>query len=125
MSITSKAYKSLFNGLLLLVYSAFFLVQFIYNFDVSNSVCNKRASSIHAQHSVVQTIFHAHKNCPAKQSIRLNKRFSPAEALVCDVFTAKAPISYIEKKSLSYYYNETLLSSIQLHRSLRAPPVVA
>jgi hypothetical protein len=61
----------------------------------------------------------------AKPNVRLNKRFHPEEGFVLPDEMVFTVVDKIDCPPVPTFYNNPLQSVVCLHKSLRAPPVIA
>jgi hypothetical protein len=109
-----------------MVYCAFFIVQFTSNFDISNSDPLKVHAFLHQDHKhSTPVITGRHGDHRPHVNIRLNKRFHPEAAPVCNNKITKAPSFYVVLKTTSLYINNCIPTSAVPVHLLRGPPVVA
>ena len=106
---------------LLLVYAAFFLVQFFCITGSDNTTAIPVAVVSHYKEPVKEKIFTAKNDHSKKTKIRLNKRFQPAIADGILYAGEDVPIKYINCNNLSKAKDYLLISFI-LAASLRGPP---
>jgi len=123
MKAFSAIKRTTFYTLLASVYVAFFAVQCIYNFDVSNTVTKAYSVQIKkADDKQQQYLSVASQQHPAKKNIRLNKRFQP-ETLPVIIPTINAPLIVFSEKAVADYREAVYTSSIY-QTFLRGPPAV-
>jgi len=106
---------------LLLVYGAFFLVQFSCITGSDNTTAIPAAAISHYKEPAKEKIFTAKNDHSKKTKIRLNKRFQPAIADGILNAGEDTPIKYISCNDLSRAKDYLLISFI-LAASLRGPP---
>lgn len=123
-----RIHTALFNTILLSVYTVFFSVQFLFNFDGpepgnSGNIFHYSSSLLHPGRKVTYG-----KNSSSHHSshtIRLNKRFHQENITPCQAASVDAPPQYAVRKAPKEYRDPLLPSFIPVHRLLRGPPVVA
>lgn len=126
MYLSKKVTKFFLYPFLIAVYSAFFVVQFTSNFDISNSDPLKVHTLWHQDHKHnVPVITGRHGDNHLHVNIRLNKRFHPEAAPVSNNKVTKAPSFYVVAKTTSLYINNCIPASAVPVHLLRGPPVVA
>jgi hypothetical protein len=123
MNIFSAIKRTTFYMLLASVYLAFFAVQCVYNFDVSNLAAKEYFGQQLKTETKNQHPFSVtSQQHTAKKNIRLNKRFQP-ETLPAIVSIVDTPsITYAEKTF--FFYNEKAYTATIYQTSLRGPPAV-
>jgi hypothetical protein len=122
-----KRNKFAFYALIIAVYTGFFAVQLNFNFDVFTASVKEGVQfkkDYKNKNSKENTTVKESKSSSPHSNIRLNKRFQPT--IIGTVFTVADPvIQYLFDTSISYYYDENLLSAVSLTYSLRGPPVLS
>ncbi|MDE3234844.1 MAG: hypothetical protein KGO81_02740 [Bacteroidota bacterium] len=108
----------------MLVYTAFFAVQLIYNFDVSTT----STTALSLQQSTFKNVsaFHGASTYSRKRerkNIWLNKRFQPENIPVCDVVYQNPILFYSDEHSYSLYNGPFLSLHERLAHTLRGPPL--
>ncbi len=112
---------------LLLLYISFFTVQLFYNFDIANHAATNAAISIHKvakQQSGQSTVKKAAESPDKKTSFRLNKRYHPQPAIVCNTVVYKPLICLVSSKLHVHYSSGFIPFSLPSAHSLRGPPSV-
>ena len=112
---------------LLLLYISFFTVQLFYNFDIANHSVNATQNSIQKtakQKDGQATVKKTNSSSEKKTSFRLNKRYHPQPAIVCNTLVYKPLICPISSKLHIHYSSVFIPSSLPSAHSLRGPPNV-
>jgi hypothetical protein len=119
--------KFAFYALIAAVYAVFFAVQLNFNFDVFTASVKEGIQykkDYKNKNTKENKTVQESKSSSPHSNIRLNKRFQPT--IIGTVFTVADPvIQYLFDTSISYYYDENLLSAVSLSYSLRGPPVLS
>jgi hypothetical protein len=110
------------------LYLSFFAVQLFFNFDLSNTKKTFSAEfGFHHSNVNGKKVLNSYQNSSvsAKANIRLNKRFEPKSIPFFIAPVTEINLFLYMPEKLGHYFEESVLSSIQLSSLLRGPPAIA